>query len=319
MATETLAPLAVQKFFDSNGFPLANGQLFTYSAGTSTKIATYTDSTGSSPNSNPIRLNARGECDLWIPPNTGYKLVLAPPNDTDPPSFPIWSRDNIMNAQLLTLYGGVDTGAVNAYVLTFSTPFSTYVDGSVVYWIPAHTNTSASTVNINGIGAVNILNPDTSAMFAGQLLANSFVQMIYSAANSAFILVSSTAFSVSTGSFTPAWSGFSVAPIGTMYWQKLYQQVTLTWIGNQGTSNATSMSIGNVPTQIRVKTASADATALVPCAAIDNSNRVIGSLQFGGTSTFGFAMASPLSLTGFTNTGTKGLPNGWSLTYGIGQ
>lgn len=79
-----LSPLPIQKFFDNNGRPLAGGLLFTYAAGTSTKIATYVDSTGVTPNTNPIVLNFRGECRLWIDPTLAYKFILSPANDIDP-------------------------------------------------------------------------------------------------------------------------------------------------------------------------------------------------------------------------------------------
>jgi hypothetical protein len=38
------------QFFDANGNPLVGGKLFTYAAGTTTPLATYTDSTGLTPN-----------------------------------------------------------------------------------------------------------------------------------------------------------------------------------------------------------------------------------------------------------------------------
>lgn len=93
-----LAPLAVQKFFGNDGEPLVGGLLFTYVAGTTTKIATYTDSSGATPNSNPVVLDFRGECNVWLDPTLTYKFVLSPKNDTDPPTRPIWSVDNITAA-----------------------------------------------------------------------------------------------------------------------------------------------------------------------------------------------------------------------------
>src|SRR5271169_231216 len=122
--TTVLVPTPVQRFCDNNGNALFNGQLFTYAAGTTTPAATYTDSTGATPNANPIVLNSRGECNCWIPPNTSYKFVLQ-----DSFGNTIWTVDQITNAQLITLYGGVDTGAVNAYVLNFAAPYSSLANG----------------------------------------------------------------------------------------------------------------------------------------------------------------------------------------------
>lgn len=177
--TNLLAPVAKAKFFDNNGRPAAGYKLFTYEAGTSTKLATYTDETTGMPNSNPVVLDFRGEANVWIPPNTAYKFVFAPPTDTDPPTAPIWTVDDIVDSQLVTLWGGVDTGIANAYVLNFTANFTSYTDGIVIYWIPSNTNTGASTINVNGLGPVPITNQDGSALYLGQLQANQVALIVY--------------------------------------------------------------------------------------------------------------------------------------------
>ncbi len=172
MPTVTLSPVFKQKFFDNSGIPLNGGKLFSYLAGTSTKTATYSDAGGSSANTNPVILNFRGEADVYIEPNKGYKFVLAPSTDTDPPTNPIWSIDNVRSSQLITLYGGVDSGVANAYVLTFTASFTSYTDGIVIYWIPANTNTNISTLNVNGLGPLSIVNANGNGLSAGQIQAN---------------------------------------------------------------------------------------------------------------------------------------------------
>lgn len=176
---DVLSPVPRLKFWGNNGLPLAGGKLFTYSAGTTTKIATYTDSTGGTPNANPVILDYRGEANVWIPPNVAYKYVLAPSTDTDPPTNPIWTVDQLVSSQLVTLYGGVDSGTANAYVLTFTANFSAYADGIVIYWIPSNTNTSISTLNVNGLGIVNIQNANGTGLSAGQLQAGQPATVIY--------------------------------------------------------------------------------------------------------------------------------------------
>jgi hypothetical protein len=103
--TATLPPFYLQHFFDPNntGAPLQGGKLFTYIAGTSTKRPTWTDSTQSVQNSNPIILDSRGECKLWLDPTQLYKLVLAPANDSDPPTSPIDTIDNVSVFDATTL------------------------------------------------------------------------------------------------------------------------------------------------------------------------------------------------------------------------
>ena len=91
-----LAPPPFQKFFANNGEPLALGLVFTYISGTPTKQVTYNGSGGN--NANPIVLNARGEADILLDTSLTYTFVIAPPGDTDPPSFPIKQIDNIAAA-----------------------------------------------------------------------------------------------------------------------------------------------------------------------------------------------------------------------------
>lgn len=88
--TTQLSPTPVFKAFDNNGAPLAFGLLYSYGAGTTTPQATYTDFTGATANTNPVTLNARGECGLWLDPTLSYKLILK-----DSSGNQIWSVDNI--------------------------------------------------------------------------------------------------------------------------------------------------------------------------------------------------------------------------------
>ncbi|MDA8249417.1 MAG: hypothetical protein M0Z28_09570 [Rhodospirillales bacterium] len=96
--TTAISPLPMQRFTDNNGNPLSGGKLFVYLAGTTTKTTTYTDSTGSTPNTNPVILNTRGEASVWLTPGANVKFVLSPSTDTDPPTNPIWTVDNIAPA-----------------------------------------------------------------------------------------------------------------------------------------------------------------------------------------------------------------------------
>jgi hypothetical protein len=89
-----LTPSPKQQFFGNNGRPLDGGLVFTYAAGTNNKIATYSDESGTL-NTNPIVLDFRGEANIWLDPEQTYKFVLSPRGDTDPPTNPIWSVDDI--------------------------------------------------------------------------------------------------------------------------------------------------------------------------------------------------------------------------------
>lgn len=84
------------QFFDDNGDPYAGGKLFTYSPGSSTKKTAYQESGGTTPHANPIVLDAAGRLPAPVWGTTGgYKFVLAPSTDTDPPASPEWTEDNV--------------------------------------------------------------------------------------------------------------------------------------------------------------------------------------------------------------------------------
>lgn len=111
-----LAPDAIPHFNDNSGNPCVGCLLFTYGAGTTTKQTTFVNSTGSIAQTNPIVLNSRGEpqnslgasVGIWATESQNYKYVLAPQGDSDPPSTPIWTIDNVPGSALF----GVTAGGV---------------------------------------------------------------------------------------------------------------------------------------------------------------------------------------------------------------
>jgi hypothetical protein len=66
------------QFFDNNGVILTGGKIFTYEAGTTTPLATYTSSTGNTAHTNPIILDSAGRVpggEIWNQLQL-YKFVL---------------------------------------------------------------------------------------------------------------------------------------------------------------------------------------------------------------------------------------------------
>lgn len=67
------------QFFDNNGQPLSGGKIYTYAAGTTTPQATFTNSLGSTPHSNPIVLDSTGRVpggEIWLSDGVTYKFVI---------------------------------------------------------------------------------------------------------------------------------------------------------------------------------------------------------------------------------------------------
>ena len=84
MASVLLSPYGNgQQFFDDNGIPLAGGLIYTYQAGSSTPLATYTDNGGNIANANPIVLDASGRTpqEVWLFTGYSYKFILKNSDD----------------------------------------------------------------------------------------------------------------------------------------------------------------------------------------------------------------------------------------------
>jgi len=161
-----LSPLPIQKFFDSNGRPLVGGLLFTYAAATSSKQTTYVDQAGSQPNTNPIVLDYRGEANVWLDITKVYKFVLSPAGDTDPPTKPIWSVDNIAAPVSL-----VDlTQQIIGQILYPQTQAE--IDASVTptdYAVPSHD--AGGTIIVRRYGGATGSGDNTAAMDSAEAVA----------------------------------------------------------------------------------------------------------------------------------------------------
>lgn len=86
MPTVTLSIFAGvgAQLFDNNGDPLSGGKIYTYVAGTTTPATTYTSSTGVTPHTNPIILDAAGRVpggEIWLDYTNLYKFILKTSTD----------------------------------------------------------------------------------------------------------------------------------------------------------------------------------------------------------------------------------------------
>jgi len=106
----SLTPTPKQQFTDSSGVPLVSGLLYTYTAGTTTPVTTYKDQAASVTNANPIVLDSRGECDLWLVSGS-YKFILKTSGGTT-----IWTVDNIDTSV------SISSGTINGATIGLTTP-----------------------------------------------------------------------------------------------------------------------------------------------------------------------------------------------------
>ena len=157
-----LSPLggAGWQFFDNNGVPLAGGLIYTYAAGTTTPLATYTTSSGLTPNTNPIVLDAAGRPanEIWLSA-VAYKLVLKTSAGVQ-----LWSMDNITG---LPAAGSQDDQVATAGQTAFTVGFpytvgnnslSVLVNGSKQIVTLNYVETNSTTVTfVDGLNVGDVV------------------------------------------------------------------------------------------------------------------------------------------------------------------
>jgi hypothetical protein len=128
----------------------------------------------------------------------------------------------------------------------------------------------------------------------------------------------------SSGTFTGTLSGMTATTTGTVQYDINGTVCTLTVVNTiSGTSNSLSMNLSGLPSQCQPLT-----MLPVPiCAQVQNNSVVgIGQAFYVGGGTFAISPlftvtgANPQQVIGgnnFTNTGTKGLSAGWTITYSL--
>lgn len=166
------------QFFDDNGDPLSGGKLYTYTAGTTTPLATYTTSAGTVANTNPIILDAAGRTpnEIWMQVGTLYKFIVKTSTDTLIGTYdglPPINDPYSINA----LLGGI-TGT-NAIAATATPTITAYAAGATYSFIAANTNSAAATLSIDGLAAKSITKNGTVALSAGDIQAGKLTWVQY--------------------------------------------------------------------------------------------------------------------------------------------
>jgi microcystin-dependent protein len=139
MPTVNLSSLAGSgtQFFNDSGVPLAGGLIFTYAAGGTTPLVTYTSSSGLVAHPNPIVLDSAGRInEIWIPEGTSYKFVLKTATNVSIGSF-----DNLFPiASLPVSIANGGTGASTANGAKINLGLGTFLvpTGSLIMW-PSNT------------------------------------------------------------------------------------------------------------------------------------------------------------------------------------
>lgn len=72
-----------------------------------------------------------------------------------------------------------DSGSANAYVITLAPALGSLVTGEQAFFTTTHANTTASTINVNGLGVKNITKDGTTALIANDILASTVYEIVW--------------------------------------------------------------------------------------------------------------------------------------------
>ena len=220
------------QFFTTTGLPLNAGLLYTYQAGSSTPLSTFSDNGGTIANTNPIVLGTDGrpQSEIWLTYGYNYKFVLA-----DSSNNVIQTYDNLYGiigtqssgggggttipSGLIAIWSGA-TGAIpsgwllcdgtngtpdlrNSFVLGAGNSYAVgQTGGSKDAIVVSHTHTATSTSTVTDPGhnhTYGLSGNSNQTLSGGPSLANLGVTTTNTSTASTGITVATTTTNQSTG------------------------------------------------------------------------------------------------------------------------
>jgi hypothetical protein len=237
------------QFSDANGAPLTGGLIYTYLAGTSTPVTTYTSRDGATNNTNPIVLDAAGRtpAEIWLDGGVLYKFVLK-----SSAYVQIGSYDSIPAINDSTTINNLITVAGTNALTGLATPaLNGYATGAQYSFIAQNTNTAAVTIDIDTLGVKSITKNGTTPLAAGDITAGALMYIEYDGTQFQLLNAGKTTFNYILETATIS----ATAPASLINYDLLTQSVfyytassknnwTVNFRGNSGTPLNTLMAIG---------------------------------------------------------------------------
>lgn len=337
--TYVMSPITLLvQLFNNVGIVLNGGSIETYLAGTTTPVTTYTDSTGTTANADPIQLNSAGRMvaagtgapvACWVPQGTAHKAVWFDSSGNQMGYIDNLTGINDISALLTELANptagqGVDlvANAVKGYfnfAAMRAAPVPAPVANQTVVCIAACQATEADLRGGAFLWDSTLTNADDNYQYinptanTGNGRWRRIPQPYLPSFDKQTAAVNPNGNPVDQGgfaaaSFTGSLTGFaSPIPVNLTYYivglgsQSNFAMVVMQG-GPSGTSNATTMTITGLPASLTPSTFACS----VPCIIEDNGTVQLGVASLSGTTiTFGKTVSGS---GGFTASGTKGLP-----------
>ncbi len=160
---------------------LAGGTVAFYIPATNTFKQTWSNSTQTTLNTNPVILNQNG-CAIIYGTGTYRQVVQDSLGNT------VWDQlTTDTSANNNTFWAGTAAGTPN--VITLIDPGFNATDGSVIDFTALATNTGATTINPSGFGAITVLKDTTAGsvgLTGGEIIAGNPISVLYRASDNAF-------------------------------------------------------------------------------------------------------------------------------------
>lgn len=311
MSAGQLFSLPGQFTLDTSSNLQAGAKLYFYVTATSTPKNVYQDRALTTPHANPVLADANGGfAAIWLNNDVLYRAVLKTSADVTLKTWDDIGPNSATDLTSPTLAGNnVFTGTTNKFSSAEPRIILDETDGGTDkrLWdfdigggvLKLRTRTDADGVGVDILTVTRGSGTAVTSIALGQTTT----------------IGGNTAATVQTGSFVPAWTGFSAAPGGTVFW-RLVGGVAFLQFGssNTGTSNATTMTFTNLPAEVQPSTAAGPRGA---CFITDNSAVSIGAFGVTASGVMTFFLGTTPSASGFTNSGTKGFGSFTTLTYAI--
>lgn len=271
---------------------LPGSKLYFYQTGTSTPQDTYQDAALTTPHANPVVADASGVFEpIFLSPTLpAYRVTHRTSADVL-----IYTEDDYPSNQ--NVQQSMRLESTNPFVFLYDTDGTS---GSRKYRIRA----AGAAFEVQAVNdAENTFT--TILQFTGGVL--------YSNATEVAVTES--------GTYTGTLTGVSGTVTGTVSYRRVNNLVTLYLSASlTGTSTATTLTMTGMPAGIRPSGFRNSVTDIV-----DNSNELSGIAVVANTGEISFYLHSTstvanrvaVSSSTFTNSGTKGLNSGWTLSYPI--
>ncbi len=187
--TGVIATIPKFQFSNATGTPLINGTVTVYLAGTTTPTSTWQDQALTVANTNPVVLDSRGECVLWLDSTINYKFLLK-----NAAGVTQWTQDNISGAATLSAIsastgaalvgnntGGGSAGATVQAAMDLkasSAALAASSGSSLIGYLPRASGTTATTVqtklretlSVKDFGAVGNGSTNDAAAFQAAIV-----------------------------------------------------------------------------------------------------------------------------------------------------